>query len=111
MTNAPTIKWRGQLGKDYTYWIYPIGTSFKKEPGNYIFAKETTPGRWTPCYIGQTKNLDQRLENHNKEECATKHGATHIHAHLTAGGEAVRKAEEKDLLVRWNPPCNDQHVA
>ena len=91
----------------YKYWIYPMGTSFKEEPGNYIFAKQT-PGSWSPCYMGQTKNLNERLENHEKEACAKRHGATHIHVHLTAGGEAVRKAEEKDLIIRWKSPCNDQ---
>lgn len=108
MTEAPTIMWSGKSGKEYKYWIYPIGTSFKEEPGNYIFAKETKPGYWLPCYIGQTEDLDDRLGDHEKEACAKRHGATHIHTHLTSGGETVRKAEEKDLILRWNPPCNEQ---
>lgn len=110
MAEAPTILWPGQSGTEYKYWIYPIDFSFKKEPGNYIFAKETSPQKWTPCYIGQTNNLDERLDDHNEEECAKRHGATHIHAHLTSGGKDVRKAEEKDLIMRWDPSCNDQHV-
>jgi hypothetical protein len=108
MSETPSILWQGKSGKDYKYWIYPIGTSFKEEPGNYIFAKQTQPNYWAPCYIGQSKNLNDRLENHEKEGCAKRQGATHIHAHLTNGGEAVRKAEEKDLIIRWKPPCNDQ---
>lgn len=108
MAEARTIMWSGQSEKEYKYWIYPIGTSFKEESGNYIFAKETTPGRWTPCYIGQTTNLDQRLDSHEKEACAKRHGATHIHAHLTPGGETTREAEEKDLIRKWSPPCNEQ---
>jgi len=105
---ARTIVWAGISGKGYTYEIHPIGTTFKEEPGNYIFAKETQPRNWTPCYIGQTENLNKRLENHEKEGCAKRNGATHIHAHLTSGGEAVRKAEEEDLIRKWKPPCNDQ---
>lgn len=108
MNQTQTINWPGVSGREYLYYIYPIGSSFKKVPGNYIFAKQTNPGYWTPCYIGQTKNLDERLENHEKEVCARRHGATHIHAHLTNGGEVVRKAEEKDLILRWKPPCNQQ---
>jgi len=108
MTDAPTIMWPGLSGTEYKYWIYPIGSAFKKEAGNYIFAKETTPGHWLPCYIGQTEDLNDRLGDHEKEACAKRNGATHIHAHLTAGGEAVRKAEEKDLIQKWRPPCNEQ---
>ena len=108
MTDAMQIKWAGQSGREYTYGIYPLGTTFKEEAGNYIFAKETSPNRWMPCYIGQTENLNRRLGDHEKEACAKRHGASHTHAHLTAGGEAVRKAEEKDLILKWKPPCNEQ---
>ena len=110
MSEAPTIMWAGQSGKEYKYWVYPIGTSFKEEAGNYIFARETKPASWSPCYIGQTENLNQRLGDHEKETCAKRHGATHIHAHLTDGGEAVRRAEEADLIAKWTPPCNEQLV-
>jgi hypothetical protein len=108
MAEPLIIMWHGLSGKEYKYWIYPIGTSFKEEPGNYIFAKETKPGHWSPCYIGQTENLDQRLGYHEKETCAKRNGATHIHTHLTSGGETVRRAEERDLLQKWKPPCNEQ---
>jgi hypothetical protein len=108
MVETQTIVWSGLSGKNYKYWIYPIGTSFKKESGNYIFAKESKPGFWSPCYIGQTDNLDQRLADHEKETCAKRNGATHIHVHLTSGGEVVRRAEERDLILKWKAPCNIQ---
>jgi predicted GIY-YIG superfamily endonuclease len=108
MSETPTIMWPGLSGKEYKYWIYPMAPSLKEEPGNYIFAGESKPGYWTPCYIGQTENLDKRLGSHEKEACAKRHGATHIHAHTTSGGEAVRKAEEEDLIQKWQPPCNEQ---
>lgn len=108
MVNEQKVKWPGLSGKEYEYWVYPIGATFKKEPGNYIFAKVTPDNKWAPCYIGQTEDLDARLGNHEKEACAKRHGATYIHAHLTAGGESVRKAEERDLSQLWKPPCNEQ---
>lgn len=109
MSEASTIMWPGQSGRKYKYWIHPIGTSFKDEPGNYIFAKETKPGHWSPVYIGQTSSLDTRLANHEKEACAKRNGATHIHAH-TNSAESSRLSEEKDLIMRWEPPCNDQYT-
>lgn len=111
MSEAATIKWGSFSGKEYTYGIYPIGKTFKDIPGNYIFAKQTKPGYWFPCYIGQTENLNQRLGDHEKEACAKSKGATHVHVHVNQGGEKVRRAEERDLILKWQPACNDQYVA
>jgi len=107
VSEAPTINWFGLSGREYKYWIYKIGKTFKEDPGNYIFAKETQTGYWSPSYIGETENLNQRLGNHEKEACARKHGATHIHAHLNSGGEEARRQEENDLIMKWKPPCNE----
>jgi len=48
------------------------------------------------CYIGQTENLNERLEEHEKEACAkTDMGPTHIHAHTNGSERLARRAEEK----------------
>jgi len=107
MSNGPAIDWTGGSGKRYRYYIYPLGTRFATEPGNYIFAKEFRPGHWLPCYIGQTENLGERLVDHEKEPCARMHGATHIHAHVNRVS-ASRSAEETDLIRKWRPPCNER---
>lgn len=109
-TTTPTIHWTGASGKTYKYWIYPRGTKLKEEAGNYIHAKETSPGRWTPVYIGQSGNLNDRLKDEYKRACVDRNGATHIHAHLNSNEDA-RLAEEKDLILKWQPPCNSQHVS
>jgi hypothetical protein len=106
---SDSIQWDGKSGAQYQYWIYPFGTSFKAAPGNYVYAKLTAAG-WVPLYMGQTVNLAARLGNHEKESEARRNGATHIHAH-TSGIEVQRLAEEKDLIARWQPLCNDQLVA
>jgi len=103
-----TIMWPGASGKEYKYWIAPIDSSFKDEPGNYIFAKETSPGQWTPIYIGETVSLRDSLSNHDKLPCVKRHGGTRIHTHTAAGRQAVRRAEESDLLAKWDPPCNKE---
>jgi len=104
----PQIYWEGKSGKKYGYWIYPIGTSFKDVPGNYIYAKETEPGKWRPVYIGQTSSLKDRLADHEKEACAKRNGATHVHTHTSSDSETVRKVEETDLVLMWKPVCNEQ---
>lgn len=102
-----TIQWPGKSGRKYKYWIYEIGQSLKAEPGNYIFAKETSPDKWTPVYIGETQDLSERFDNHHKMACIRQHGGTHICVHTSGSSRAARQAEEDDLISYWNPPCND----
>ena len=102
-----TINWSGKSGKEYKYWIYEIGTTFDEVPANYIFAKETTQGNFSPIYIGQTSDLSERFDNHHKMPCIRREGATHICAHKSSANETTRKVEEADLIQRWNPDCND----
>ncbi|MBI2828939.1 MAG: hypothetical protein HYX77_06695 [Acidobacteria bacterium] len=102
------IYWEGQSGKEYQYWIHWIGTYFTNEPGNFIYAKEVEPGSWTPLYIGQTSSLERRLADDEKEACAKRNGATHVHVHTNRGGVARQSAEKADLIAKWNPVCQDQ---
>ena len=102
----PEIYWEGASGRKYGYWIHKIGTTFKDTPGNYIYSQESSPNRWRPVYIGETGSLRDRLADHEKERCATRNGATHIHAHTSSNDAPTRRAEESDLIKKWNPVCN-----
>ncbi len=107
MADTPTIYWQGLSGKKYLYYILPLDFCFADEPGNYIFAKETKPNTYSPIYIGETGSLSDRIPNHEQWPCAKRHGATHIHAHKSSDSDDIRRAEEADLIARWEPPCND----
>jgi predicted GIY-YIG superfamily endonuclease len=102
----PDIYWKGASGERYGYWIHIIGATFEDSPGNYIYAKETRPGYWSPVYIGQTSSLADRLADHENETCAKRNGATHIHTHTSSEVDRVRISEETDLIKVWNPICN-----
>jgi hypothetical protein len=105
MASLGKVKWQGQNGNSYEYDVYPIDQAFNSVPGNYIFAKQIAAGRWTPQYMGQTKDFADRLSNHEKEACAKRNGATHIHLRVNHY-ESTRLAEEKDLVAAWKPCCN-----
>ena len=108
-STAPAfVNWPGQSGKEYPYEVYPLDTSFQRLPGNYIYAQQAEDGTWIPIYIAQTRYLHQRLEGHVKMEDAMANGATHLHAHYCSAGQAARCTEEHDLVLRWQPVCNDQ---
>jgi len=104
----PFLNWPGASGKEYTYQIHPLGAAFRPVPGNFILAREYEAGQWTPLYIGQTRDLSQRLEGYQNQESALQKGATHLHVHVSSGGQAARCEEERDLILRWGPVCNDR---
>ncbi len=104
-----TIDWAGASGHQYKFWILPLNVVLKDAPGIYMYAKETSPGRWRALYIGKTSSLRKRLADHEKELLAKRLGATHIHVHLASLNEAVSQSEEADLIARLNPPLNVQH--
>ena len=101
-----TIDWHGVSGSTYRYWIYPLGTNFKNVPGNYIFAQENGDGQFTPIYIGQTSDLSERFDNHQKMPCIRRFGANCICAHTSSASEKERLTEEQDLIQKRNTSCN-----
>ena len=104
--SKPDIYWAGESGTKYGYWIYPIGAQFRKIAGNVIFAKQTERGEWVPIHMGQTRNFDEGLADHDGEVCAKRNGATHVHVHFNSPSNNLREAEVDDLVAKWKPICN-----
>jgi len=100
-----TYEWTGKSGKVYTYIVYGLNADWNDIAGNYIYAAPSDSG-WTAAYIGQTDSFQLGLRRHNIEDCALNNGATRIHAHANADGEAARSAEQADLIAAHRPPCN-----
>ncbi len=95
-----TCGWNGASGTTYKYWVYPLGTSLKKAPGNYIIVRLEN-NRWVPIYFGETGDLSERFDGHHKAKCFAKKGATHIHVHTSSDSVKIRQAEEADLLAGY----------
>jgi hypothetical protein len=102
------VNWPGKSGKRYTYTVFPLDQAWNDVPANYIFAKLTDRG-WSPVYFGESERLKTRHISHEKELCAKRNGATHIHAHKSSAQKQERLDEETDLRNNFpNTPCNLQ---
>jgi hypothetical protein len=105
-----TIDFTGNSGSGYRYWNIDLRVeTLQSVPGNYAFLKQTASNSYIPLYFGQADNLSDRLRNHERWPDAVRAGATVIVAHTTPAGESARLSEERDLIVRWNPPLNVHH--
>ena len=100
-----TITWEGA---NAPYEIHPIGTDFNPNPGNYVFAKQTTPGSWLPIYAGETSDLSERFDSHHAMPCILENGGTHITVRINQDGEQARRDEERRIRENHNPSCNKQ---
>ena len=108
MNKSALIYWKDKSGSSHRFWIYPRGTKFNEPcPGIYIYAKETSPHKWIPIYIGQAENVNVRLTNHEQRERVDQNGAAYIHVSIITD-EKSRLTLEKDLLEQWKPVCNTQ---
>ncbi len=102
-----TITYTGASGQTYVFSIYDVNVTWNPVPAIYAMIDR----QWTPKYIGQTDNLTNRRPGlgHDKWPLAASHGAFAVAVHVVQGGEAIRKAEEADLIRAYNPPANIQH--
>ena len=96
----------GASGQKYRYWIYELGTTFVRAPGNYIFARKEAGGMM-PIYIGETADLRERFEAHHMMPCIRRNRATHICIHQSPAAGATRRREVNDIIELLHPACND----
>lgn len=100
---------RGESGKQYCFYLLTKDSFFDKIGAVYIFIKEEVRPRrrYTPLYIGQTSNLQERIDEHEKWDCVNRHGCTHI-AVKEVSHSKERLEIETDLRHAYSTKCNDQ---
>jgi hypothetical protein len=101
----------GASGVEYFYTPYLFDeTRWHADPANYAFAQLGEAGVWHVLYIGETENLLTRMRGHGQWVAAQRIGGTHVLVNLNAGGPRVRRVEERDLIARFKPVLNTQHL-
>jgi hypothetical protein len=104
------VDWQGQSGKVYRYVFLDLAQAINAVAVNYAFVKALGDNWFRPLYFGETTNAQERItSDHEKWNAAIALGMTHVMAHTTQGGEKIRWDEERDLILRWQPPLNVQH--
>jgi len=75
-----------------------------EKPGVYGIAD----AKLKMVYVGQAKNLKQRLKEHYSDEkdCIWKHAPKKFYAEIVEDGEDSRRKREAELIAEYDPPCN-----
>ena len=101
----------GVSSRKYSFTAYTLDTSFKNVGAVYIFTERRVGsdgnGRHTLLYIGETSELADRLDNHEKWPCVQRHGCNCICVHADED-EDSRLEKVTDLRHGNKTPCNDQ---
>jgi hypothetical protein len=107
--SADYVDWPGQSGATYRYAFTNINDCYAV-PANYTFVRKLPNGNWLPLYFGEAGDLNQRgMPRHERLAEAVKLGMTHFMTHRASASQETRRAEEADLIQRWNPPLNTHH--
>ena len=100
---------KGKSGTPYTFELYTLDSNFEKDSAVYIFTRryqhDEENVKHDKIYIGQTKDISQRFDNHHKADCIDKHKANCIGIHWC--DESDLEEIERDLLLNHKTKCNE----
>jgi excinuclease UvrABC nuclease subunit len=95
---------RGASGREYEFMVYPWEEKFNPVGGVYLVLRKQI-GNYGILYIGQTKDLSERFDDHHKQNCFDRNARTHIGVRVVTT-EKERLAIECDLLRNYKTACN-----
>jgi hypothetical protein len=101
----------GASGIEYFYTPYLFSEArWHPDPANYAFGHLDESGAWHVVYVGETANLLGRMRTHGQWPAAQRLGCTHVLVNLNVDGVQVRRVQERDLIARYRPVLNAQHL-
>ena len=102
--SGQSITLTGRSGTSYPFTVFPWGTEFNPVGGLYA-ALVAQNNRYVVEYIGQTKDLSSRPEDHHRESDFMRRRVCYVAVHGEAN-QQNRLAKEADLVSGIRPPLN-----
>lgn len=113
-----TTSLTGQSGKKYSFKLYSfdeyedVKNAWEHFPALYLFTRRyMSNGAYyhTYLYLGETGDVATRFQSHHKESCIKSHGSNCIGIYPDVPEDEKKRLEiEKDILLNYQFPCNDQ---
>ncbi len=100
-----TLTLTGKSETSYEFNVYTYGTAFRALGAVYAITRRVNKETHTVIYIGQTGDLSERLDGHEKEPCFELFLANRTCIHAD-DDEDSRLQKETDLIGNYSPPCN-----
>ena len=110
MAQLPTLTLLGSSFTRYKFETYPFDTKFSPVAAVYAITLryEKEPGKISQriVYIGETDDMSNCLENHDRRECILSFKANAVSLYLDPDTTSRRK-KVRDLVDKYKPKCND----
>lgn len=111
ITPLGTMAFTGKSGKNYEFDVYSLSAADQLSiPAVYFVTKrhKNSNNRFSHkrIYVGESEDVSDRLDNHHKQLCFEREGANCICV-FRKSDEDARLRIEKDLIDKYDPPCND----
>lgn len=100
-----TLTLTGNSGTSYEFSVYTYGRTFQAVGAVYAITRRDDEGRHAVIYVGQTGDLSERLDGHEKEPCFELFLANRTCTHED-DYEDSRRQKEADLIEKYSPRCN-----
>lgn len=79
-----------------------------EEPGVYVILCKTNES-YTVLDVGESENIKERVQNHERKDCWKRHCSGNItYAEIKEPDEDKRRAIEKTIREKINPPCGER---
>jgi hypothetical protein len=106
-TTSALVTWQGQSGKQYQYEVFPLDAAFQHYRGTTSMQECRRTERGFRSMSRRPGICTNAWRGHVRVDDAIFAGRTNLHAHYDTQGQAARCSEEHDLVLRWQPVCND----
>jgi len=102
--------WRGETGTGYNFNVTLTDRGIPDGGGIYVFVRRRFVFFLQPLYIGKATTFKSRLKKHERwADAWWLKGATERHLLREKNGKKRSRIEE-DLIRRYHPPMNNEHV-
>jgi len=87
---------------------YSSPSTLYAEPGVYVILCKSND-TYKVLDVGESENIKDRVENHDRQDCWKKNcKGTIVYAEIKEADEEKRKAKEKTIREKTNPPCGEK---
>ena len=88
---------------------YTSTTNLKNQSGLYaILGRKSENQKWNVIDIGESSQVKERVDNHDRSDCWNRQGYSTIAAAVYYCNEQERMRIEKELRSHFNPPCGER---
>lgn len=87
---------------------FAIAEGLVAKSGVYLISTKAPSGRHTVLGLGESENVNQRVNNHDRAQCWRQHIENGLFCSALYCDENTRMSVQSELRAFFNPPCGER---